>query len=149
MCTFQVNILLCKSASTHLAYNCVLNHYWELSNEVLYQILSQGISELQEVRDESYKNAYVFYWSNFESQKVFLILLEIKLYAIPHLKALTSDWHIYGRLGCCCTFKNYLKKSTYKKQIKSFKPMNVQACECNSIINVEIIFLYSQVIMWM
>ena len=97
MCTFQVNILLCKSASTHLTYNFVLNHYLEPLNEVLYQILSQGISELQEVRDESYKNAYVFYWSNFESQKVFLILLEIKLYAIPHLKALTSDWHIYGR----------------------------------------------------
>ena len=115
MCTFQVNILLCKSASTHLAYKCVLNHYWELSSEVFYQILSQGISELQEVRDESYKNACVFYWSNFESQKVFLILLEIKLYAIPHLKALTSDWHIYGRLGCCCTFKNY---HTYKTSYK-------------------------------
>ena len=35
----------------------------------MHEILSQGISELQEVRDESYKNAYVFYWSNFESQK--------------------------------------------------------------------------------
>ena len=116
MCTFQVNTLLCKSASRHLAYNCVLNHYWELSSEVFYQILSQGISELQEVRDEIYKNAYVFYWSNFESQKVVLILLEIKLYAIPHLKALTSDWHIYGRLGCCCTQPYYLpKRSTQTK----------------------------------
>ena len=48
---FQVNFLLCKSTATLMPTRYVL----DLSNEVLHKALSQGASELQQVKVKSTK----------------------------------------------------------------------------------------------
>ena len=71
----------------------------DLSNEVLYDILSQGASELPEVQVKNSQKICLS--SKVESLNLqfvaVLMPLEIKRHKVPHLKALTRS--IQGRIG--------------------------------------------------
>ena len=51
MGTFQSGIMQYKSSAMPMPILMIEDHYWDLSNEVLQDNLSQGESELPEVKD--------------------------------------------------------------------------------------------------
>ena len=92
----------------------ILIHIWELSNELLFEVLCQGTSEeLPEVKGQKFQKRPLLLVKIGEPNVWLLLFMEpivIKLYAIAHLKSLIS-----GRKGYGSTFivQNTLMKSTY------------------------------------
>ena len=93
MGTFQMSILLCNSsANRHLPTRYVLTTK-ELSNGLLYKVLSKGGSEISGVKILSFQIHLIksVFFETFDF-RVFVILtpLEIKLHTVPHLKTLNK-----------------------------------------------------------
>ena len=72
----------------------VPDHYRDLSNEVLYDVLSQGASKLPEVKYLDMCNLLHkrdFFWNLLLRPLVILMLLLVKHHTVPHLKGLTTS----------------------------------------------------------
>ena len=73
----------------HLRYK---NHWRDLSNEVLHEVLFQRVSELSQVKVKTSKK--VPFLSEFKSVKVWPLVFQVpineKFHAVPHLKALIN-----------------------------------------------------------
>ena len=64
MGTFQSGIMQYKSSAMPMPILRIEDHYWDLSNEVLQDNLSQGESELPEVKDLDIQ-LYLMKWNFF------------------------------------------------------------------------------------
>ena len=125
MCTFQMSFLLYKS---HLALLRQLHliHYWELSNEALYQ----GTSELLEVKFK-WKRSILL--SKFGKPKVWLLVLlrplEAKLNTVSYDKNVVQ--HISKRFRELFSFYSGIKRlflDTCLKETFIFSSQHSQGC---------------------